>query len=274
MKIIRHLTSAGPSYAALLPDGTARMIVGDIFQNYILTDQIIPVGTLLAPVAPANIFGIGLNYQKHADELGRVTEAHPLIFIKSLNALQNPGAAIEVPQMLASHAVDYEGELAVVIGRTCKNVSRENALDYVLGYTCANDVSARDWQFTLGGGQFSQGKSFDTFCPLGPVLVTRDELTDPDNLRVTTRVNGELRQDGNTGDMIFNVAALISFLSSSKTLPPGTVILTGSPDGVGHSFKPPVYLRSGDVVSVEVEKIGVLTNPIINEPLSAPSERL
>lgn len=267
MKIIRHLTSSGPAYAALLPDGTAQEITGDIFADHTVTDRVVEIGALLAPVEPAGIFGIGLNYQKHADELGRLVQTHPLIFIKSANTLQHPGAAIELPRMLPSDAVDYEGELAVVIARSCKNVARENALDYVLGYTCANDVSARDWQFVLGGGQFCQGKSFDTFCPLGPVLVTRDEITEPDHLRVTTRVNGELRQDGNTRQMIFDVAALISFLSASKTLPAGTVILTGSPDGVGHSLRPPVYLRSGDVVSIEIEKIGVLTNPVINEPL-------
>ncbi len=267
MKIVRHLTSQGPAYAALSADGTAHEIAGDIFNDYVVTNRVVAIGTLLAPVPAAAIFGVGLNYQKHADELGRVVQTHPLIFIKSPNTLQHPGAAVELPRRLPSHAVDYEGELAVVIGRTCKNVSKADALDYVLGYTCANDVSARDWQFILGGGQFCQGKSFDTFCPLGPVLVTADEITDPDNLSVTTRVNGELRQDGNTHQMIFAVADLVSFLSSSKTLLPGTIILTGSPDGVGHSLKPPVYLQSGDVVSVEIERIGVLTNPVIDEPL-------
>jgi len=267
MKIIRHLTSRGPAYAALSTDGTAHEIQGDIFADYVVTNRVVSPGTLLSTVPPTAIFGVGLNYQKHADELGRVVQRHPLIFIKSPNTPQHPGAPIELPRVLPSHAVDYEGELAVVIGRACKNVSRAEALDYVLGYTCANDVSARDWQFVLGGGQFCQGKSFDTFCPLGPVLVTPDEITDPGNLRVTTRVNGELRQDGNTSQMIFDVADLISFLSSSKTLLPGTIILTGSPDGVGHTLKPPVYLKSGDVVSVEIDKIGVLTNPVIDEPV-------
>jgi 2-keto-4-pentenoate hydratase/2-oxohepta-3-ene-1,7-dioic acid hydratase in catechol pathway len=266
MKIIRHLTSRGPAYAALSTDGTAHEIEGDLFDDYLLTDRVVSVGTLLSPVPAGAIFGVGLNYQKHADELGRVVQTHPLIFIKSPNALQHPGAPVELPRTLPSHAVDYEGELAVIIGRACKNVSKAEALDYVLGYTCANDVSARDWQFVLGGGQFCQGKSFDTFCPLGPVLVTPDELPYPGNLRVITRVNGELRQDGNTCQMIFDVAELISFLSSSKTLLPGTIILTGSPDGVGHTLKPPVYLQAGDVVSVEIEQIGVLTSPVIDEP--------
>jgi 2-keto-4-pentenoate hydratase/2-oxohepta-3-ene-1,7-dioic acid hydratase in catechol pathway len=276
MKIFRHLTAGGPAYAALLADGSAREITGDIFGRYEVTDRTVTPGVRLAPVATNCIFGVGLNYQKHADELGRRVLTHPLIFIKSGNSLQHPGAPIEIPRALASEAVDYEGELAVIIGRTCKNVSPADALGYVLGYTCANDVSARDWQFILGGGQFCQGKSFDTFCPLGPVLVTPDEIPDPGRLRVTTHVNGELRQDGNTRDMIFSVASLISFLSSSKTLSPGTVILTGSPEGVGHSLKPPIYLRAGDLVSVEIEHIGVLANPVVEESLavSGPSLNL
>jgi 2-keto-4-pentenoate hydratase/2-oxohepta-3-ene-1,7-dioic acid hydratase in catechol pathway len=271
MKIIRHLTTHGPAYAALMPDGIACEITGDIFHDYVVTDRPVTPGELLAPVDPVCIFGVGLNFQKHADELGRSTLTHPLIFIKSTNTLQHPGLAIEIPRTLASNAVDYEGEVAVVIGRICKNVTRENALDYVLGYTCANDISARDWQFVLGGGQFTQGKGFDTFCPLGPVLVTPDELTSPTNLRITTRVNGELRQDGNTCSMLFDIASLISFLSSSKTLLPGTVILTGSPEGVGHSLNPPQYLKSGDVVTIEVEGIGTLTNPVVDEPLPTQS---
>jgi 2-keto-4-pentenoate hydratase/2-oxohepta-3-ene-1,7-dioic acid hydratase in catechol pathway len=179
--------------------------------------------------------------------------------------VQNPGDPIEIAVKLASHETDYECELAVVIGRRCKNVSRAHALDYVLGYTCANDVSARDWQIKWGGSQFSQGKSFDTFCPLGPVLVTRDEIPHPNQLRIKTVLNGEVMQDWSTDDMVFDVPTLIEFLSGSKTLLPGTVILTGTPHGVGFARKPPVYLKAGDTVSIEIEKIGTLTNPVINE---------
>ena len=266
MRIIRHFSHHVAAYAALQTDGTARAIEGDILGDFSVTDRVVTPGPLLAPVEATTIMGIGLNYRRHADELGRPVLENPLLFFKSLNTLQDPGGAIEIPHKLSSRAVDYEGELAVVIGKACKNVSREQALDYVLGYTCANDITERDWQFCLGGGQFSQGKSFDTFCPLGPVLITRDELPDPGSLRVRTFVNGELRQDGRTRDMIFDVAALISFLSSGKTLLPGTVILTGTPEGVGHSLKPPVYLKAGDVLSIEIDGIGVLTNPVINEP--------
>jgi 2-keto-4-pentenoate hydratase/2-oxohepta-3-ene-1,7-dioic acid hydratase in catechol pathway len=167
---------------------------------------------------------------------------------------------------MASHQVDYECELAVVIGKPCKNVSRERALDYVLGYTCANDVSARDWQITFGGGQWCRGKFFDTFAPLGPRLVTPDEIPNPNNLKIATILNGERVQDWNTNDMIFDVATLIEFFSGSTTLVPGTVILTGTPHGVGMAAKPePRWLKPGDEVTIEIEKIGALTNPVALE---------
>jgi 2-keto-4-pentenoate hydratase/2-oxohepta-3-ene-1,7-dioic acid hydratase in catechol pathway len=266
MKIIRHLSASGPAFAVLQADGSARVATGSLFEGLQVTNEVIQPGPLLAPLDPAVILGIGLNYRKHVEELGRQVLPRPLLFIKNPAALQHPGAPIELPRALRSDAVDYEGELAVVIGKRCKNATRANALDHVLGYTIANDVSARDWQFALGGGQFCQGKSFDTFCPLGPYLLTRDELPDPATLRLRTSVNGVLRQDGHTRDMLFDVPALIEYLSASKTLLPGTVILTGTPDGVGHSFKPPVYLKSGDTVSVEIDRLGVLSNPVIAEP--------
>jgi 2-keto-4-pentenoate hydratase/2-oxohepta-3-ene-1,7-dioic acid hydratase in catechol pathway len=265
MRLIRHLTSAGPAYAALQPDGSAREISGDILGDYRVTDRVVPPGKLLAPIVPPNILAIGLNYKKHAEEGGKGVPTRPMLFIKSTNTLQNPGDPIEIPVACASHEVDFECELAVVIGRRCKNATRENALDYVLGYTCANDVSARDWQQRWGGGQFCQGKSFDTFCPLGPVLVSRDEIPNPNALRIKTVLNGETMQDWNTNDMVFDVPALIVFLSASKTLLPGTVILTGTPHGVGFARTPPVFMKAGDTVSIEIEKIGILTNPVIDE---------
>jgi 2-keto-4-pentenoate hydratase/2-oxohepta-3-ene-1,7-dioic acid hydratase in catechol pathway len=268
MRIIRHLSPAGPNYAALQSDGTAREIAGDIFGDFRVTDSVVQPGKLLAPVAPANLLSIGLNYRKHAEEGGRGAPEKPVLFLKATSSVQNPGDPVEIPQHLASQEVDYECELAVVIGRRCKNVSRERALDYVLGYTCANDVSARDWQRKAwGGGQWCQAKSFDTFCPLGPVLVTKDEIPDPNSLQIRTLLNGQLMQDWNTADMIFDVPALIEFLSGSKTLLPGTVILTGTPHGVGFARTPPVFMRSGDTVTVDIEKIGALTNPVINEPV-------
>jgi len=160
---------------------------------------------------------------------------------------------------------DYECELAVIIGRTCKNVARERALDYVLGYTCANDVSARDWQIKWGGSQWCRGKTFDTFCPLGPCLVTSDEIPNPNSLAIKTILNGQAMQDWNTNDMIFDVPTLIEFLSGSTTLLPGTVILTGTPHGVGAARTPQVFLKAGDTVTIEIERIGALTNPVIDE---------
>ena len=265
MKIIRHLTPTGPAWAALQPDGSAREITGDILGTYKITDKAVKPGKILAPLVPTNILCIGLNYRKHAEEGGRGAPERPVLFIKPTSVLQNPGDPIELPRKQASEEVDYECELAVVIGKTCKNATKANALGFVLGYTCANDVSARDWQNRLGGGQWCTGKSFDTFCPLGPVLVTTDEIPNPNALKISTVLNGQTMQDWTTNDMIFDVPTLIEFLSGSKTLLPGTVILTGTPHGVGFARKPPVFLKAGDSVTIEIEKIGQLTNPVINE---------
>jgi len=261
MHLIRHLTPAGPAYAALQPDGSAREITGDILSDFTVTDRVVTPGKLLAPLVPSNILAIGLNYRRHAAEGGKDAPERPVLFIKATSSVQNPGDPIELPR--TSTKVDYECELAVVIGRRCKNVSRAHALDHVLGYTCANDVSARDWQRDLGGGQWCQAKSFDTFCPLGPVLVTKDQIPNPNALRIRTLLNGETMQDWNTDDMVFDVATLIEFLSTDKTLLPGTVILTGTPHGVGFARKPPVWLKPGDTVSIDIESIGTLTNPVI-----------
>ena len=262
MKILRHLTVAGPAYAALQPDGSAREIAGDILGDFRATDRVVPPGKLLAPLVPPNILAIGLNYKKHAEEGGKGAPAQPILFIKATNSLQNPGEPIELPRHLASSQVDYECELAVVIGRRCKNVPKEAALDYVLGYTGANDVSARDWQGKWGGSQWCRGKTFDTFAPLGPCLVLKDEIPNPNALKIRTLLNGQAMQDWNTNDMIFDVPTLVAFLSGSTTLLPGTVILTGTPHGVGFARKPPVFLKPGDSITIEIEKIGALTNPV------------
>jgi 2-keto-4-pentenoate hydratase/2-oxohepta-3-ene-1,7-dioic acid hydratase in catechol pathway len=264
VRIIRHLGPTGPAWAALEPGG-AREISGDLFGAFRVTDRPVAPGKILAPVAPPNILAIGLNYRRHAEEGGKGVPERPMLFMKSTGSIQNPGDPIELPRRLRSDEVDFECELAVVIGRACKNAARGRALDYVLGYTAANDVSARDWQKRLGGGQYCQGKSFDTFCPIGPVLVTRDEIPDPNRLAIRTVLNGQVMQDWNTSDMVFGVAELIEFLSASKTLLPGTVILTGTPHGVGMARNPPVYLKAGDSVTVEVEGIGALTNPVVEE---------
>jgi 2-keto-4-pentenoate hydratase/2-oxohepta-3-ene-1,7-dioic acid hydratase in catechol pathway len=260
MKLVRHLSATGPAYAALQPDGSAFVIEGDPFSQPHMTKQPVELGARLAPVVPTQILGVGLNYRRHAAEGGKPLPTRPMWFMKTVNAVQDPGGPIQLPA--SSNKVDYEGELAVVIGRNVRDVSPVDALRCVAGYTIANDVSARDWQFDWGGGQFCHAKSFDTFCPLGPTLVTSDELTDPHRLRLTTHVNGELRQQGTTADLVFDVPALISFLSRDRTLLAGTVILTGTPHGVGYARQPPLWLRRGDVVSIEIKQIGILTNSV------------
>lgn len=266
MKIARYEDSAGhPGFAAVQPDGSLIEIEGDLFNEMRLTDRVVKPSRLLAPIDAKNILAIGLNYRKHAAEGGQQVPENPVLFIKATSSLNHPGAPIEIPVHLPSTSVDFEAELAVVIGKTCKNATRANALDHVLGYTCANDVSARDWQRLGGGGQWCQGKSFDTFCPLGPWIVTRDEIPDPGVLRIRSTLNGTTMQDSNTGDMVFDVAALIVFLSGSKTLHPGTVILTGTPEGVGFARKPPVFLKPGDTIAIEIDGIGTLTNPVVAE---------
>ncbi len=264
MKIIRYSDSSGQiHHAAQQSDGSALVIDGDLFGSYSVSDRKADVAKLLAPVDPRVILCIGLNYKFHAEESGMAIPENPILFIKNPAAVQNPGDPILLPTHLVSDSVDYECELAVIIGKTAKNVSKENAFDYVLGYTCANDVSARDWQKNGGGGQWCRGKTFDTFCPLGPVLVTTDEIANPNALGIKTILNGQTVQDWNTNDMIFDVPTLIAFLSADTTLLPGTVIITGTPQGVGMARKPPLFMKSGDSVTIEIEGIGSLTNPVV-----------
>ncbi len=218
------------------------------------------------------IFGIGRNYAAHAHEQGLEAPAHPMVFSKNIASICHDGDDIVIPpiardERLGGNQTDFEAELAVIIGqgpggKTCKDVSRDEAMDYVLGFTCANDVSARWWQKKGSGGQFCRGKGFDTFCPLGPKVVSVDEIGDVNNLRVICRVNGRVMQDASTAQMMFPVNVLIEELSKGTTLVPGTVILTGTPAGVGMAREPRVWLDDGDVVEVEIEGIGVLTNPV------------
>jgi 2-keto-4-pentenoate hydratase/2-oxohepta-3-ene-1,7-dioic acid hydratase in catechol pathway len=266
MKIIRYQDSQNRiAHGWQAQDGGYCKISGDIFGQYSAGTEPADVAKLLAPVAPTGILCVGLNYRRHAAETNARIPEYPILFMKGINAVQNPGDPILIPGFLPSGEVDYECELAVVIGRACKNVRRAEALDYVLGYTCANDVSARDWQIRWGGSQWCRGKTFDTFAPMGPCLVTPDAIPNPNNLRIRTILNGETVQDSSTGDMIFDVPALIEFLSGSTTLFPGTVILTGTPQGVGMARKPVLWLKPGDEVSVEIEGIGKLTNPVRTE---------
>ena len=209
---------------------------------------------------PGKIVCIGLNYADHCREQNFEIPTSLILFAKFPTAITGPGSPITWPADV-SQQVDYEAELAVVIGRTARNVSEDKALDYVAGYTIANDVSARDVQFA--DEQWVRGKSFDTFCPIGPYLVTRDEIPDPHKLNIRCWVNGELRQDSNTDQMIFKVPEAIAFISKTCTLLPGDVICTGTPDGVGNFRKPPVFLKAGDLVEIEIEGLGRLSNPVV-----------
>jgi 2-keto-4-pentenoate hydratase/2-oxohepta-3-ene-1,7-dioic acid hydratase in catechol pathway len=267
MNIIRYQDASGQvGLAAEQKDGTALKISGDIYHQIKVSEEKVHIRKILAPIVPTMIWCIGLNYRRHAEESGSKIPEYPVVFAKSPSAIQNPEDPIQIPTHLKSDEVDYECELAVVIGKACKNVGREQALDYVLGYACANDVSARDWQIKRGGSQWSRGKTFDTFMPFGPRLVTADEIPDPNSLRIQTILNAKTVQDSNTRDMIFDVPTLIEFLSGSTTLLPGTVILTGTPEGVGVARKPPLWLKAGDQISVVIEQIGTLANSVMDEP--------
>lgn len=218
-----------------------------------------------------HIIGIGRNYAEHAREQAADVPTRPMVFTKSPFCAVLSDDPIVVPKVCQDRPqVDFEGELAVIIGRgpmggMCRDVPESEALSYVLGYTCANDVSARWWQKEGSGGQFYRGKSFDTFCPLGPVVLPGVEIPNPQALRVITRVNGKVMQDAPTSDMMFSVANLVADLSRGATLYPGTVILTGTPSGVGMARKPPEYLKHADTVEVEIPGIGVLRNPVVFE---------
>lgn len=267
MRILRCLTENGSTVHVTEGEkGSYHLLSGNPYDGFTPTQSQVQVERVLAPIEPTMIWCIGLNYRRHAEETGAKIPEQPVLFCKGPNTVQHPGGDIEIPRHLASEQVDYECELAVVIGRRCKNVRPEDALDYVLGYTCANDVSARDWQIKRGGSQWSRGKTFDTFAPLGPALVTPEDIPDPNALRISTRLNGEVVQDSNTSDMIFDVRQIISFLSGSTTLLPGTVILTGTPEGVGMARTPPRWLAPGDEVTIEIENIGSLTNRVVLEP--------
>lgn len=214
---------------------------------------------LCAPVPrPGKLICIGLNYRDHAIETGMKIPESPVMFSKFATSVIGPEAAVKIPA--GSTQPDYEAELAVVIGRVAKNVSRENAYQHVLGYCAFNDVSARDYQF--GDGQWQRGKSCDTFAPMGPFVATRDEIADPHKLNIKLRLNGETMQSSNTEQLIFGIPEIIAFISSCITLEPGDVIATGTPPGVGVARKPPVFIKPGDRMEVEIDGLGVLANPV------------
>lgn len=267
MRIIRFLDHDDQiRYGHDYKEGQATLLQGNLYSGVKDTGRQINVKKLLAPLLPPAILCIGINYHEHANETGAKLPEHPVLFMKNPAAINHPNDPIVLPaSCLNPLQVDYEAELAVVIGKDTKNVLKTEALEYVLGYTCANDVSARRWQRHAGAGQWVRGKSFDTFCPLGPELVTTDDIPDPQTLQLKCILNGQVMQEANTSDMIYSVAELIEYLSTDMTLLPGTVILTGTPSGVGFVREPAIYLKSGDTVEVVIDTIGSLVNPVVSE---------
>lgn len=217
--------------------------------------------SLRAPVPrPAKVICVGLNYRDHAAESGLPVPQEPVIFCKYPSAVIGPGDPIQLPPDSAE--VDYEAELVFVIGRRCRNIASEDAMGCVAGVTCGHDVSARDYQIRRGGGQWTIGKTWDTFAPMGPVLVTLDEGMDPHSLPIRCIVNGQVLQDSNTSQFIFDIPTVVAYLSRVMTLEPGDCVFTGTPPGVGFARKPPVFLKSGDVAEIQVDGIGTLKNPV------------
>jgi 2-keto-4-pentenoate hydratase/2-oxohepta-3-ene-1,7-dioic acid hydratase in catechol pathway len=262
LRWVRYSLDSKIAYGSLGADNRITPIEGDIFGKWTWRSEKVDFENiqLLAPVRPPTIIGIGLNYREHATERSRPIPKAPAIFLKASTSVADPGQPIILPSMAPSE-VDYEAELVIVIGSIARNVSENSALDYVLGFTCGNDVSARDCQHKLDV-QWARGKSFDTFAPLGPWI--EDDI-DGDKCNIQCRLNDKIMQSSNTSDLIFNTRKLVSYCSKCMTLMPGTAIMTGTPSGVGFARKPPVFLKNGDVVEVEIEGIGVLKNQVKRE---------
>ncbi len=261
MKVVRYQRNNEVFYG-VLKGKEINPIEGELFGEFKIGSQELKISDvkLLAPIIPLDVIAIGLNYKKHADESGQSYPERPLIFLKTTSSVIGPEDKIIIPEA-APDEVDYEAELAIVIGKKAKNIEIDEVSDYILGYTCSNDVSARDCQLRIDK-QWARGKSFDTFCPLGPWIET--ELPDPDNCKIVSRLNGKVMQDSNTSDLIFSTRELVSYCSKNFTLYPGTIIMTGTPEGVGFARKPVVFLKPGDIIEVEIEGIGILSNKVVS----------
>jgi len=285
VRLVSYMTQTGPTVGGLRDDGCVNLsavdprVPGDmrtlltmgaagldLAREALQTGEPEPLDeSTILPIVPnpEKILCIGLNYADHAAETGKPLPDVPVVFNKAPTALSAHGRKIVLPRV--SQEVDAEAELTVVIGTAGRYIAEEDALSHVAGYTCGNDVSARDWQIRRAGGQWFLGKSFDTFAPVGPYLVTADEIPDPSGLRVRSIINGQTMQDSTTDQFIFTVARLIAEISQVCTLTPGDLILTGTPPGVGMARKPPVFLQPGDVVEIDIEKVGTLRNEVAAE---------
>ncbi|ODV96658.1 hypothetical protein PACTADRAFT_1245 [Pachysolen tannophilus NRRL Y-2460] len=279
-RLVRFIAKNGRTYYgdAILPEGVsdsslakkAFVISGDVFSDYIVTNEVQEIGQLLSPLSFSDIQTVrllGMNYRKHAIEINTPIPKYPVLFYKPKTAITGPFDSVKVP-IIAQEApgkIDYEVELVIVIGREGRNIPIDKASEYILGYTIGNDVSQRTWQIEKGGSQFSTGKMFDTWAPIGPAIVSTNLIQSPNELDLISKVNGELRQSSNTKDMIFSVFELVSFLSQGTTLRPGDLIFTGTPQGVGMGFKPAKWLKDGDITSFYIENIGRIENKFIFE---------
>lgn len=279
-RLVRFVAKNGKVYYgdAILPADaedislakSAHVIIGDIFKDYIVTNEVQQISHLLAPLSAGEIGTIrllGMNYRKHAIEIDAPIPKYPVLFYKPITAIAGPFDPVKVPVVaqLPPAKVDYEVELVIVIGKLGKDISVSEAPNHILGYTVGNDVSQRTWQIERGGSQFSTGKMFDSWAPIGPGIVSAKLIKDPNDLNIESTVNGEPRQSSNTKDMIFPVFELVSFLSQGTTLLPGDLIFTGTPQGVGMGFKPSKWLKDGDVSEFKIEKIGRIENKYVFE---------
>jgi 2-keto-4-pentenoate hydratase/2-oxohepta-3-ene-1,7-dioic acid hydratase in catechol pathway len=262
LRRIARIEVDGRKVHAMVEADGYRPLDGDLFGQWQPGPQVVPRegARLLAPVDPPQIVAIGLNYRAHARESNMAVPAAPVIFIKTCNCIVGPGEPVLLPRM-APAEVDYEAELVIVIGRTARNVAEADVDGYVLGYTCGNDVSARDCQLRLDK-QWARGKCFDTFAPIGPWITTGIQ---PDNLGIRLLLNGQVVQNSRTADLVFSCRQLVSYVSRCMTLLPGSIIMTGTPEGVGMGRTPPLWLQEGDTMTVEIEGIGALTNPVHKE---------
>ena len=275
-RLVRFLARDGHTYYgdAILSKGitdigkakTARIIKGDIFSSHTVTDQVADIRLLLAPLARNDIKTVrclGLNYARHAKESNMPEPKYPVLFYKPVTSISGPFDVIPVP-LIAQEvpSIDYETELVAVIGKVARDVSKADALSYVLGYCVGNDVSSREWQLKRGGSQWNLGKGFDGWAPMGPGIVSSQIIKDPQALSISTKVNGKEVQRSSTADQIFGVAETIAFLSQGTTLVPGDLIFTGTPEGVGMGRSPQLWLKDGDVVEVSLEGVGTCTSKV------------
>ena len=257
MRLIRFVDSQGHTrHGVAAATDQAYPLSGDLYGEFTIAAETTQVAQLLAPVVPTNIYCIGLNYREHAEESGVALPERPLVFMKPTSTLTHPGSPILLPKVQHDSEVDYECELAVVIGKKTSYVSEVDALNHVAGYVLHNDVSERSFQLERSG-QWVKGKSCDTFAPIGPFIATPDEIGDPNNLNLWLKLNGEEMQNSSTSDFIFNIQQLVSYISQFMSLLPGDIISTGTPFGVGLGLKPPRYLQEGDVIELGIEGLGV-----------------